>query len=63
MYKVVFYWDQPLSVGWVGWFLFSCSIGKKKTTTTTKKKKTKTFLAGVHSVDQQKVDFKRYVQF
>ena len=26
--KVVFYWDQPFQVGWVGW-VFSCSIGKK----------------------------------
>ena len=27
--KVVFYYDQPFSVGWVGW-VFSCSIDKKK---------------------------------
>ena len=26
--KVVFYWDQPFQVGWVGWVV-SCSIGKK----------------------------------
>ena len=24
----MFYWDQPVLVGWVGW-VFSCSIGKK----------------------------------
>ena len=27
-FKVVFYWDQPFLVGWVGW-VFSCSIEKK----------------------------------
>ena len=26
--KVVFYWDQPFQVCWVGWVV-SCSIGKK----------------------------------
>ena len=26
--KVVFYWDQPFLVGWVGWVLL-CSIGEK----------------------------------
>ena len=26
--KVVFYWDQPFLVGWVGW-VFLCSIGEK----------------------------------
>ena len=26
--KVVFYWDQPFLVRWVGW-VFSCSIGEK----------------------------------
>ena len=28
MTKVVFYWDQPFLVRWVGW-VFSCSIGEK----------------------------------
>ena len=26
--KIVFYWDQPFLVGWVGW-VFLCSIGEK----------------------------------
>jgi len=26
--EVVFYWDQPFLVGWVGWVLL-CSIGEK----------------------------------
>ena len=28
LHKVVFYWDQPFLVRWVGW-VFSCSIGEK----------------------------------
>lgn len=25
--QVVFYWDQPCLVGWVGW-VFSCTVGR-----------------------------------